>query len=172
MTPLEAISLYKLKKITAYRIKQLANEWLDEGFYNEELGELFFIKSPDMYEVGPLFVSAVKKMGIQEPTKLEAANYLLNLTLKRIVNNELSPQKGAEFLYSNIHHEIEDEIPDNEYVGDNLGLEHIFCWLRELWDCQDGSMILYHTDLPREEAEKKFVEHIIEESRKILNKNK
>ena len=47
-------------------------------------------------------------------------------------------------------------------AGDNLGLQYVFCWLREIWDCRDGSMILYHTNLPRDQAEAKFFEHLRE----------
>ena len=68
----------------------------------------------------------------------------------------------AEFLYWNVHHELVDDFPDKDYLGDNLGLQFVFCWLREIWDCRDGSMILYHTDLSREQAEVKFFEHLRE----------
>ena len=61
-----------------------------------------------------------------------------------------------------MHHELTDEFPDAEYLGDNLGLQNVFCWLREIWDCRDGSMILYHADLPRDQAEDKFFEHLRE----------
>ncbi len=44
-----------------------------------------------------------------------------------------------------------------------MGFEKIFCWLREIWDCRDGSRLLYYTDLPRSEANIKFQEHLIEE---------
>ena len=63
---------------------------------------------------------------------------------------------------------VEDELPDGEHLGTNLGFEHIFCWLREIWDCRDGSMILYHTDLPREEAERKFLEDLKHEAENWL----
>ncbi len=43
-----------------------------------------------------------------------------------------------------------------KYLGDSLGLEHIFCWLREIWDYRDGSRIVYYTDLARAKAEKKL----------------
>jgi len=67
-----------------------------------------------------------------------------------------------------VHLNIFGERPDKKYAGDSLGLEHIFCWLREIWDCRDGSIILYYSDLPRIEAEEKFKEHLIDESQKWL----
>ena len=99
---------------------------------------------------------------------MEAAKTIIQKTLKRIVAKEIEPDVGASFLYWDVHHELFDEFPDKEYVGDNLGLEHIFCWLREIWDCRDGSMLLYHSDLSRPEAEKKFKEYLVEEAKKIL----
>ena len=105
---------------------------------------------------------------IKEPTSVESAHTLLTAELNEIVKGELKPEERASFLYWNVHHELTNELPDKEYIGDNLGLEHIFCWLREIWDCKDGSMILYHNDLPRPEAETKFKEHLIEEAQKWL----
>jgi len=38
-------------------------------------------------------------------------------------------------------------------------------------DCRDGSAILYHIDLPRDQAEKNFLERMKEEAEKWLAKN-
>lgn len=81
-----------------------------------------------------------------------------------MVSGEIDLMVGANFLYWDVHHEITDELPDGKYLGGNLGFEHIFCWLREVWDCRDGSRILYYTDLPRDEAEVKFLIHLKEEA--------
>ncbi len=170
MEPIEAFSLYILGKLNSDRIVSLSNEWLAKEIYTESLGELCLIASPIMADVGPLFEQAMHDLQVKEPTRIEAANTIIRLTLQRIIQNKIEPDEGASFLYWDVHHELSVEAPDKEYVGDSLGLEHIFLWLREIWDCRDGSMILYYTDLPRAEAEIKFKEHLVEEAEKILNK--
>lgn len=168
MKPIKAYSLYKLGKLSSDKIAELANLWLDEGIYTDSLNDIFSTAHPNMADLSPAFEKAMKELGVNEPTRFEAAQILIKATLKEIVENKIEPDEGASFIYWDVHHELTDEIPDKEYVGDNLGLEHIFCWLREIWDCRDGSMILYYTDLPRAEAEIKFKEHLTEEAKKWL----
>jgi len=170
MKPEVAISHYKLGKLSSSEIVDLANSWLEDGVYTDSLNYIVMEQSPLMVDVAPLFESAIRELGLEVPGKIEAAKYAARDTIQKMVSGEIDLMVGANFLYCDIHHEIEDELPDGEYLGTNLGLEHIFCWLREVWDCRDGSMILYHTDLPREQAEAKFLEHLKEEAEKWLAK--
>ena len=121
-----------------------------------------------MAEVGPMLESAIKELGLSIPSKIEAAKIAARDTMERMVSGELDLMVGANFLYWDIHHEVTDELPDGKYLGSNLGLEQIFCWLREVWDCRDGSRIICYTDLPRDQAEVKFLDHLREESEKWL----
>ncbi len=121
-----------------------------------------------MVDVGPLFECAIRELGIEIPTRIEAAKIVTKDTIQKMISGEIDLMNGANFLYWDIHHEITDDLPDGEYLGSNLGLEFVFCWLREIWDCRDGSMILYHTDLPREQAELKFLDHLKDEAKKWL----
>jgi hypothetical protein len=162
MSPREANALFALDKLSSDAIVCLANEWIDDGLYTADLGELCTMRSPVMSEVGPLFVSAMKELGVWNANRQEAAGVLLRAGLERLSLRCTDPVKEAEFIYWDIHHEVSNEMPDRKYVGDSLGLEHVFCWLREIWDCRDGSMILYHADLPREKAEKKFIQNLRE----------
>jgi hypothetical protein len=52
-------------------------------------------------------------------------------------------------MYLDLHPDYMKIIPEEEFLGSNLGVKAIFCWLREIQDCRDGSMILYYGDLPR-----------------------
>ena len=170
MKPEIAISHYKLGKLSSQDIVDLADSWLNEGIYTDSLNFILMEKNPLMVEVGPLFENAVKELGFGIPSKIEAAKFAAKDTIQMMVSGEMDLMDGANFLYWDVHHEITDELPDGEYLGTNLGLESIFCWLREVWDCRDGSMILYHTDLPREKAELKFLEHLKEEAESWLAK--
>ena len=168
MRPDIAISHYKLGQLSTNSIVDLADLWLEEGIYTDSLNYIVMEQNPLMADVGPLFERAIKELGLAVPDKVEAAKIAAKDTIQKMVSGEIDLIEGANFLYWDIHHEITDELPDGEYLGTNLGLEHIFCWLREIWDCRDGSMILYHTDLPREEAERKFLEHLKHEAEKWL----
>ena len=170
MKPDEAQARFRLGMFTSDALVALANSWLEQGVYTESLGSLFAINKPEMADVGPLFESALRELGIPDITRLEGASVLARITLDRIATGKVNAVEDAEFLYWQVHHAITDELPDHKYLGDNLGLEDVFCWLREIWDCRDGSMILYHTDLPRDQAEAKFVEHLIEAARKWKEK--
>jgi hypothetical protein len=168
MDPIEAYSLFKLDKLSSDKIVSLANLWLENSIFADSLVHLFGISKPIMSEVAPLFEKAMKELNVYKPTNLEATKILIEITLRKIVENKLDPTEGASFIHGEIYHTLTNEIPNKNYAGDNLGLEHIFCWLREIWDCRDGSRLLYYTDLPRSEAEVKFIEHLIEEAEKWL----
>lgn len=171
MMPPEANARYVLGILSSDAVVDLANEWLEAGLYSSSLGELCTVTAPVMSDVGPLFVSAMRELGVVSPTKIEAARLLVWTTLERVSTGCSNPVEEAEFLYWDVHHALASELPDKTYVGDNLGLENVFCWLREIWDCRDGSMLLYHADLPRDLAEKKFVEHLREASTRWISDN-
>jgi hypothetical protein len=168
MKPIEAYSLFILNKISSEEIVTVANDWLVDGIYSKNFGEFAFISNPIMSDVAPIFKQTMAELGVKEPTRIEAAKIIIRMKLKQVVEKSIPPEEGASFLYWNVHHELMQELPDKKYVGDNLDLQNIFCWLREIWDCRDGSMILYYTNLPREKAEIKFNEHLIEEAENWL----
>lgn len=170
MKLLEAYARFMFGKLSSDEIVAVANTWINDGVYSDSLGELCTIASPKMSDVGPLFESAMQELKVTRPSRLESAFILTNETVHRIAQGELDPVEGSEFLYWQVHHEISSEFPDKQYVGDNLGLEQVFCWLREIWDCRDGSMILNHTDLPRDQTEKKFIEHLVEAAKEWNDK--
>lgn len=127
-------------------------------------------KEPEMYIVGSIFEKLMDELEIQKLNRFDAANLIIKKALTQIVDLEIEPEVGASFIYNDVWGEIEEEYPVINYLGDSLGLEHTFCWLREIWDCRDGSRILYYTDLPRDKAEEKFTEHLIEEASNWLER--
>jgi hypothetical protein len=60
---------------------------------------------------------------------------------------------------------INSTLPDGKYLGSNLNIEQIFCWLIEVWDCRDGSRVICHKDLPRDETEQKLLDYLLEASK-------
>lgn len=170
ISPTEAFSLYKLDLLNSQEVVTLSNYWLEQNIYTETLCELCTIKNPIMSDINPLFLEVMKELKISEPQKVDAIEQVIKITLKHITDRNMTPERGASFLYWKINVDLSDEFPDSEFVGDRFGLEHIFCWLREIWDCNDGSILLYYNDLPRNEALIKFKEHLLEECIKRFRK--
>ncbi|WP_442511279.1 hypothetical protein SH528x_002949 [Novipirellula sp. SH528] len=168
MKPETAIAHYKLGKLSSEEIVKLANSWLEQGLFTDSINLIAMETNPIMSDVGPTLEKAITELDMPIPTKVEAAKIAAKDIIERMVSGKIDLMEGATFLYLDIHREVTDDLPDGTYVGTNLGLEHIFCWLREVWDCRDGSRLLYYSDLPREQAKQKFLEHLREESKKWL----
>ena len=69
-----------------------------------------------------------------------------------------------------IYRNAPDDFKNGQFLGDGLKIEHCYTWYRELEDAEDGSMLLYYSDLPKKEAISKFREHLIEEAAKALER--
>ena len=104
----EAFSLYKLNKLEAKELVSFADQWLERGVYTESLDELYTTQNPVMAQVGYLFENTMLELGVKEPTRIEAAISIVRITLNRIISKEIMPEKGASFLYWEIHHEISE----------------------------------------------------------------
>ena len=108
----------------------------------------------------------MNELNIITPSKYEVEIILIRKTLAQIVNKEIDAVRGLSYIYDKIYLDM-----DKEVVGDRLNFCNIFGWLREIWDCRDGSPLNYYANLPRGKAEIKIYEHLIEESKKWLESN-
>lgn len=168
MKPEIAISHYKLGKLSSEEIVKFADSWLEQGIFTDSINFLAMETTPIMATVGPMLETVIIELGGEVPIKINAAKIAAKDIVEKMVSGDVDLMKGANFLYWDIHHEVADELPDGKYFGSNLGFEHIFCWLREVWDCRAGSRIICYTDIPRDQAEQKFLMHLKEEAEKWL----
>ena len=53
-------------------------------------------------------------------------------------------------IYKQVAWESELNLSKKEYVGKELGIERMYTWYRELQDFDDGSMLLYYNELPKD----------------------
>ncbi len=169
MTPIEAYSSFVLNELNGEQIIHLAEQWLKEGHGEQSICVLAGEKDSTMSNILPMFLNVMKELDLKEPSSLEAAKILLKRDLQKIVNKEADAVETANHIYS-MHVNISGEYPDNKYVGDSLGIENICTWLREIGDANSCSMLLYYTNLPKEQAVEKFKEHLIEEAEILLKK--
>lgn len=128
------------------------------------------------FELEQYFRQMLSELGIELPTKMKAANILLNYFVTQIV---AEPSRAFE-LMTQIQNQVYFAIDwpesnsDNikKYVGQELGLEHLYTWYRELQDFNDGSRLFYYNELPRNKQKMKFEENLVEEARNWLNTGK
>lgn len=154
---------YVLDFVLSSELPKLADSWITQGFYTDSILELSLEPQYGYSLADSKFKAVLEDKNIKLPTRVKASWIISKSTIEQMIDGSLELEKGANFLYWNIYREIEKELPKGEYVGSSMGFEQIFCWLREIWDCRDGSIIICHADLPREEAEKKFLEYLEEE---------
>jgi len=139
----------------------LADYWLANNFESDSLFKLCYVDKTDEQEIYNLFKMAMNELSLKAPSVADAQKILIKSILEKMVNTELDVYAGMRDIDYNLYPIDRDD----KYRGDALGFEKIFMFYRELTDCRDGSMIFYYDDLPREEAEQKFIEHILEESK-------
>jgi hypothetical protein len=128
-------------------------------------------KDPIMSEASEMFLKAMEEMNVDIPSRVASAWIVAEDIMERIVSGSIQLMEGVNFIYWDVHHEIDTELPDGKYLGSNLKLEQVFCWLREVWDCRDGSRLICHEDLSRDEAEQKFLGYLMDECQKWLEVN-
>jgi len=171
ISPAIAIAYYQIKLLSSIDLVTLADTWLNQGIYTDSINYLQMDKDPIMSEASELFLKAMKEMKVDIPTRVASAWIVTADIMDRIVTSSIDLMDGVNFIYWDVHHEIDTELPDGKYLGSNLKLEQVFCWLREVWDCRDGSRLICHEDLPRDKAEQKFIGYLMDECQKWLEVN-
>lgn len=190
--PLEAYSLYVFGDLSCKNILDLTSYWLKNEIRSDSLYKLCYVDPTKYEQINYLFEATMQDLSIDRPTVIEAGLVIIQKTLQRIVKHEIDAEKGISYIYHQIYFRMEESItnesntwscfsPENNEMcrafsesksGIYFNLTQIFGWLRELWDCWDGSHLNFYADLPRDQAEVMIHGHLIEESRKWLETNK
>ena len=114
--------------------------------------------------------------------KQRTALAILSFYLQEIVDGKISPHAGmckiddlnqrqdsrsGAFTYPDPLRRPDRSVK-HKFVGDQLGVEYLYTWWRELKDAREGGLILHYTDRPLDEAIMKFEQHIVDEAEKRL----
>lgn len=115
-------------------------------------------------------------MGVDLPN--EPVLVTLELYLRAIIEGRVPSMVGMAAineLYlgrgnAELRHPNRASNDPQTYQGEELGLEHLYTWYRELQDADDGSTLFYYNELPREQQLTKFEEELVSEA-KVLHRH-
>jgi|GEM_PF-743978 len=170
----ELISNYILGNISKSQLPEVGLAGLKENLDSKALVILAGMSEKDnSFEIEEYYKRALIELEFEEPSKLEAAKILLIHYLKKMI----SSKENAFELMGKIDNEIYNQVDwkvlvkdEPIYVGEEIGLEKLFTWYREIQDWDDGGKLLYYNELPKEQQKRKFEEHLVEEAKELLNK--
>ncbi|MBN1113272.1 MAG: hypothetical protein JXA53_10215 [Bacteroidales bacterium] len=175
MNFIEKIANYCLGNLQRNHFPEIAMTALNEGIESESLYILAGMNDMDnTFELQQYFDNCLNELGLTLPDKYTSAQLLLNYYLNKMIIEPDTAYKTMSIIDNQITKQVdwekELELTDKKYVGEELGLEKIYTWYRELQDFEDGSMLLYFNELPRQEQKEKFEIYMIEEAKNVKDK--
>ena len=180
ITPAQAAALWKVGLLPPEEIGALALRWLEQGadMGSPEVAVIALDPASSVSAVGPAFEAALAEMGVDLPNLDQPVLVTLELYLRAITEGRVPPKAGMAAineLYDDrgdaeLRHPNRDWNDPQRYLGEELGLEYLYTWYRELQDADDGSTLFYYNDLPREQQLAKFEEELVAEA-KVLHRH-
>jgi hypothetical protein len=158
------------------RPSELLSQWQPasgaESIFDEPVARLRRVEA-----AGVRGRDALRAAGLVLPSRAAAARRLIDVTLRAVLTGRADPVEAAAFVHGTLLPELETPagrlfaspmraLPNS--VGSSCGLEMVFCWLREVWDCRAGIPSLVHGDLPPAESERRLVAYLRESIAKWL----
>ncbi|MFK7809893.1 MAG: hypothetical protein AB8F74_18960 [Saprospiraceae bacterium] len=170
----EKISNFILGNISISQLPEIGLIGLKENLESESLIILAGMSGDDnSFELEEYYKKALIELDFQEPSKLDAAKNLIVFYLKKMISNSDEAFKLMSKIDNEIYKQLDWKLllnKETKYVGEEIGLEKLFTWYREIQDWRDGSRLLYYNELPRDEQRVRFEKHLIEESNNLLDK--
>lgn len=171
----EKIAYYCLGNYNRSHFPNFAQTAIEEGFESESILILASMSDREnVFELQQYFDASLRELNISLPSKYLSAQILLIYYLNTMIDN---PICAYDFMIK-IDNEIMKQVDwaselamsKTQYVGQELGLEKIYTWYRELQDFEDGSMLLYYNNLSRNKQKEKLIEELIAEAKIVKDK--
>lgn len=170
----ENIANLVLENVSVSALPKIALTALEDGIESESLLILAGMKENDnAFETEEFYKLALDELNILIPGKLDAGKTLLTFYLENIVSNSDKSYELMIKIDNEVYKKINwEEISTIEYtyLGEEMGLEKLYTWYREISDWNDQGKLLYHNDLPRNDQRIKFEKHLVNEAENLLNK--
>ncbi|OWY71336.1 hypothetical protein B7486_12150 [cyanobacterium TDX16] len=116
-----AVARLVLSLIQSWEVPPIADRALSNGVYSAALAELATLSEPVMSDVRPLVHRAVRELGLELPSRADAAWQLARHCMERIVADPSGPRKAIE-LHKETSYTARDVLPDDKHLGDGLDL--------------------------------------------------
>ena len=172
MNFIESISNFILENLSTKDLPKIGIIALNENIESESIYILAGMNENDnSFEINQYFESSINELKIKLPTKIEAAKILTRYYLKQIIENPDKAYELMKILDNDIYKQFDWSESNKKYVGEELNIEKLFTWYREIQDWNDNSMILYYNELNREDQRQKFEKHLVEEAEITLKNN-
>jgi hypothetical protein len=173
MNFIEKLANYNLGNYSWKDLPGIALTALEENIESDSMTILAGMSDKDnSFELEQYFVTALKEVDISVPSKLISAKILIRYHLRKMVRHQEGPFELMRVIDNKIYRRVDWELElkgvSKNFLGEELGLEKMYTWYRELQDFGDGSLLLYYTELPKAEQKAKFEEHLIKEAERIL----
>lgn len=170
----ERIANYILGNIPASQLPQTGLAGLEENNDSQALRILAGMNEEDnLFEIEGYYRNTLNELKIKEPSRLEASRILVLYYLKQMVSYPGTAFDSMVLIDNQVYKKMDWSSSQNEkrkYVGEELGLEKLYTWYREIQDWRDGSNSLHYSGRERLEQRSKFEGNLVEEARQALEK--
>ena len=172
MNFIESISNYVLENYSVKELPNIAMKALNENIESESIYILAGMDEKDnSFEILQYFNHSLDELQINLPSKAVAAKILTKYYLIKIVENPNKVFEIMQILDNDVYKQIDWKGHERKHIGEELNLEYLYTWYREIQDWIDNGMILYFNDLSRDEQRMKFDENLLLEAKKTLRNN-
>jgi hypothetical protein len=169
----ELVAKYELGILNWFHLPEIAYSAIQENIESESLIILAGMNDKDpISERKYYFEKGLKEIDYKILSKLESAEILLKYYLEDMISNPISAYETMILIDNEIYKQLDWKkelgLSEKMYVGEELGLQKLYTWYREIQDWYDKSSLFYYNDLPKDAQKIKFEEHLIEEAKNAL----
>ncbi|PWJ32682.1 hypothetical protein [Sediminitomix flava] len=172
----EKIADYVLGNRSLTQLPDIALTGIKENLESDSLDILASMNEKDNgFEIKQYFEQMIIELNLHYPTKLDSAKILIRYYLNLMISDTQNVFLYMTEIHNNVYFKFDwsnfVSKSSKRYFGDELDLQSLYTWYRELQDLKDHGRLLYYNDLPREEQKRKFENHLLEEARNWLERN-
>jgi len=169
MNFIQKLANYNLGNVTISELPDLAITAIEENFKSDNLFILAGMNETDnTFELEEFITKSLIELGITVVDKYSSAKILLRYYLDLMIKKPKHAFEVMSIIDRTIMNKVdwvkELDLDEIQIVGEELGLEKLYAWYRELQDLEDGDMVLYYINLPAKKQKKKFTKHLVEET--------
>jgi len=169
MNFIQKLANYNLGNVTISELPDLAITAIEENFKSDNLFILAGMNETDnTFELEEFITKSLIELGITVVDKYSSAKILLRYYLDLMIKKLKHAFEVMSIIDRTIMNKVdwvkELDLDEIQIVGEELGLEKLYAWYRELQDLEDGDMVLYYINLPAKKQKKKFTKHLVEET--------